>query len=101
MSNQIENNTIGLEELLTVANTLPRKKRIQDNKTIIPSTSVQTIQPDNGYDGFGQVIVDAIPDDYINVDLNVITAKEEYVRLGDVFVDINGDKKNIYSPLID
>ena len=34
---------------------------LQNNKTVTPSTSSQTVQPDVGYDALGQVTVNAMP----------------------------------------
>lgn len=35
--------------------------QLQGQKTVIPSSSVQTIYPDEGYDGFASIIVDSAP----------------------------------------
>lgn len=60
MSN-LQNNIASLEALITKANALPEEKTIQSSKTVTPTTSSQTIKPDSGYDGMGQVVVNAMP----------------------------------------
>lgn len=60
MSN-LQNNIASLEALITKANALPEEKTIQSSKTVTPATSSQTIKPDSGYDGMGQVVVNAMP----------------------------------------
>lgn len=56
MSN-LKTNLTSLEALIDKAKALPEEKKIQDSKTVAPSTSAQTITPDSGYDGFAQVLV--------------------------------------------
>lgn len=87
MSN-LKNNTASLEALLEQANALPEEKKIQANKTITPTKSAQTAQPDNGYDGLAQVTVEAIPAAY--QDVTGVTATAANVLTGSKFVDKNG-----------
>ena len=60
MSN-LQTQIASLEALITKANALPTEKKIQESKTVTPSTSAQTVQPDSGYDGLGKVTVNAMP----------------------------------------
>lgn len=60
MSN-LQTHIASLEALITKANALPTEKKIQETKTVSPSTSSQTVQPDSGYDGLGKVTVNAMP----------------------------------------
>lgn len=46
--------------ILGVAGTVQEGGTIQSSKTATPSTSSQTITPDSGYDGLGQVIVNPV-----------------------------------------
>lgn len=39
--------------------------KLQYNKTVTPTKSQQTVSPDSGYGGLGNVIVEKIPDSYI------------------------------------
>lgn len=43
---------------------------IQREKTAIPNDYLQEIIPDEGYDGIGKVIVDAIPSNYGHIAFN-------------------------------
>ena len=60
MSN-LENNTAILELILEAANALPDAVQIQDSKTVTPTTSEQTVAPDDSYDALAEVVVEAIP----------------------------------------
>ena len=53
----LKNNTASLEALLEQANALPEEKKIQASKTITPTKSAQTVNPDSGYDGLASVVV--------------------------------------------
>lgn len=57
----LQNNIASLEALIEKANALPEEKTIQSSKTVTPTTSSQTVKPDSGYDGMGQVVVNAMP----------------------------------------
>lgn len=87
MSN-LKNNTASLEALLEQANALPEEKKIQASKTITPTKSAQTAQPDNGYDGLAQVTVEAIPAAY--QDVTGVTATAANVLTGSKFVNSSG-----------
>lgn len=60
MSN-LQTHIASLEALIDKANALPTEKKIQETKTVTPSTSSQTVQPDSGYDGLGKVTINAMP----------------------------------------
>ncbi len=53
-------------------------------KTITPTTSVQTVNPDTGYDGFSQVIVNAGGIDGNNLEYGLIDATSSRVGVGKV-----------------
>ena len=82
--------------------TITAKKVVKlQTKTITPTSSVQTVNPDTGYDGFSQVTVNAGSSQINNQDKSVnpstsqqiITADEGYTGLGTVTVNalIDGD----------
>ena len=52
------------------------------NTTITPTESIQTINPDSGYDGFSQITVNAIPSQYKNTsDANASAANILYNKI--------------------
>ena len=61
MAHQLTSNTTKLEELKAKVQALPDGKKIQESKTVAPSTSSQTVTPDSGYDGLAGVTVSAMP----------------------------------------
>ena len=61
MANQLGTNTTKIESLIETINSLPDKQKLQESKTVIPTTSVQSVKPDSGYDGLVSITVEAIP----------------------------------------
>lgn len=61
-------------------------------KTAVPSKSLQEILPDEGYDGLSKVRVEAIPASY--ADITGVTAAAGDVLTGKVFVDSTGAQKS-------
>ena len=61
-------------------------------KTAVPSKSLQEILPDEGYDGLSKVRVEAIPASY--ADITGVTASAGDVLTGKVFVDSTGAQKS-------
>ena len=53
-------------------------------KTITPTSSIQTVNPDTGYDGFSQVIVDAGGIDGNNLEYGIVDATSSMVGVGKV-----------------
>lgn len=64
---QLSTNTADLQTILAQVNALPDEKKIQDSKSVTPTTSQQTVTPDSGYDGLSQVTVSPIPSQYQDV----------------------------------
>lgn len=61
-------------------------------KTAVPSKSLQEILPDEGYDGLSKVRVEAIPASY--ADITGVTASAGDVLTGKAFVDSTGAQKS-------
>ena len=61
MAHDMRNNSTALDALKEKVNALPAEKKLQASKTITPDAAQNTVYPDNGYDGFEQVIVNAMP----------------------------------------
>lgn len=61
MAHQLTLNSTSLEELKTLAAALPDEKKIQESKSVTPTTAAQTVTPDSGYDGLAKVTVSAMP----------------------------------------
>ena len=61
MAHQLTLNSTSLEELKTLAAALPDEKKIQESKSVTPTTAAQTVTPDSGYDGVAKVTVSAMP----------------------------------------
>lgn len=60
MAHQLTLNSTSLEELKTLAAALPDEKKIQESKSVTPTTTAQTVTPDSGYDGLAKVTVGAM-----------------------------------------
>lgn len=86
MANQLTLNSTALDELKAMAEALPEAKEIQNSKTVTPTTSQQTVTPDSGYDGLEQVVVNAIPSNYITTSdatataVDIVQGETAYVK---------------------
>lgn len=61
MSNKILTNTTDLQEVLELLGTKTSVSPELQDKTVTPTTSVQTVKADSGYDGLDTVTVNAMP----------------------------------------
>lgn len=89
MAHQLNLNTTALEELKAKAQALPAEKKVQASKTIDPSSSVQKVEPDAGYDGLASVTVNAISSKYIDTTDATATAQD---MVAGVTAYVNGEK---------
>lgn len=65
-NNRLNDNTISLNDILETINTLPEKEEITlQDKEVIPTKETQILTPEEGYNGFNEVVVKPIPDEYI------------------------------------
>lgn len=68
-------------------------------KTVTPTTSQQTVQPDSGYDGLSQVTVNAIPSQYIvpsgNKSITANGTDIDVAEYATVSVSVSGSSKNV------
>ena len=68
-------------------------------KTVTPTTSQQTVQPDSGYDGLSQVTVNAIPSQYIvpsgNKSITANGTNIDVAEYATVSVNDSGSSKNV------
>lgn len=78
---------------------VPSGQPTLQTKTVTPTTSQQTVQPDSGYDGLSQVTVNAIPSEYIVPSGNkAITQNGNNIDVAEyatVSVNVSGSSKNV------
>ena len=63
MATPLSTNTTKLTELKNKANNLPNQNppTLLQERTVVSTTVQQEVLPDEGYDGFSKIIVNAIP----------------------------------------
>lgn len=86
-SNIVASNIRSGASILGVTGTYTGEGANLQNKTVTPSTSQQVVTPDSGYDGLGQVTVNAIPENYVEAEG---TATADQVLAGSTFINSTG-----------
>lgn len=94
-----DNDYVGLREVTVNVKTAPKLQ----TKTVTPTKSQQNIAADSGYDGLSEVIVNAIPDEYISPSgsLNITENGTYDIKAkANVVVNVESEKPTLYAPTI-
>ena len=89
----INDNNIIIDELLELVNEIPEAvDPVLQSKTVSPSTSSQTVTPDENYDGLSKVTVSAVSS---SIDSNI---KASNIKQGVSILGINGTLQEYVAP---